>query len=426
MPDTRAAGASTPTSAQTPADAVPLDLTPPAAVGTVGPEEAERRLAIDPVAAERIDRLVAAFSADLDSLDLHSGEYRRLVADVCQIGEREIVATAAASGRLLSRPTQAMSGVLSGKAPIARRLTQLRRALEDLDPSKYDLAAGDSRRFLGVIPMGDGLDEYFERYAEAQARIQGIVFGLTSAREALVRDNAVIGQEQRSLWVGMETLRQYAYMAERVDAELERRIASLERSDPGGTRLLREDMLFPVRQRRQDLLTQLAVATQGYAALRVVEQNNLAVIRSIQGATTTTVAALHTAAMVAQALSTQRQLVEQIAQANEQASGMLDDTARMLRDRATDLQQRAVRSGQDAAALEGAWSRALTVLDEIDAYKLAALATMKVTVRQLSTTVERARVSAEHVEGAAASGHGDGAPTEAPPILTLEGPVSPR
>jgi uncharacterized protein YaaN involved in tellurite resistance len=157
-----------------------------------------------------------------------------------------------------------------------------------------------------------------------------------------------------------------------------------------------------------------------------VEQNNLAVIRSIQGATTTTVAALHTAAMVAQALSTQRQLVEQIAQANEQASGMLDDTARMLRDRATDLQQRAVRSGQDAAALEGAWSRALTVLDEIDAYKLAALATMKVTVRQLSTTVERARVSAEHVEGAAASGHGDGAPTEVPPILTLEGPVSPR
>jgi uncharacterized protein YaaN involved in tellurite resistance len=393
-------------------------------VATVAPEEAERGLAIDPGAAARIDGLVAAFAADLDSLDLHSGEYRRLVADVCQIGEREIVATAATAGRLLSRPAQAMSGVLSGKAPIARRLGQLRRALEDLDPSRYDLAAGESRRFLGVIPMGDRLDEYFERYAEAQSRIQGIVFGLTAAREALVRDNAVIGQEQRSLWIGMETLRQYAYMAERVDADLRRRITSMEGSDPGGARLLREDMLLPVRQRRQDLLTQLAVATQGYAALRVVEQNNLAVIRSIQSATTTTVAALHTAAMVAQALSTQRQLVEQIAQANEQASGMLNDTARMLRDRATALKERAASTGQDAVALEGAWSRALTVLDEIDAYKAAALAAMKVTVNQLSTTVARARVSAEHVEGAAAA-RDDAATADRASILTLEAPVNP-
>ena len=252
------------------------------------------------------------------------------------------------------------------------------------------------------------------------------MLGLTAAREALVRDNAVIGQEQRSLWMGMETLRQYAYMAERVDAELERRIAALESSDPGGARLVREDMLFPVRQRRQDLLTQLAVATQGYAALRVVEQNNLAVIRSIQSATTTTVAALQTAAMVAQALSTQRQLVEQIAQANEQASGMLNDTARMLRDRATDLQLRAASAGQDAAALEGAWRRALTVLDEIDAYKLAALAAMKVTVRQLSTTVERARASTDHLEGVAGSELAVEAPAVATSILTLDRPVSPR
>jgi uncharacterized protein YaaN involved in tellurite resistance len=425
MPDTRAAGASAPTPAQPSASDVALDLTPPGPVATVAPEEAERGLAIDPGTAARIDGLVAAFAADLDSMDLHSAEYRRLVADVCQIGEREIVATASMAGRLLNRPAQAMSGVLSGKAPIARRLTQLRRALEDLDPSKYDLAAGASRRFLGVIPMGDRLDEYFERYAEAQARIQGIVFGLTAAREALVRDNAVIGQEQRSLWIGMETLRQYAYMAERVDADLERRIRSMERSDPGRTRLLREDMFFPVRQRRQDLLTQLAVARQGHAALRVVEQNNLAVIRSIQNATTTTVAALHTAAMVAQALSTQRQLVEQIAQANEQASGMLNDTARMLRDRATALKERAASTGQDAAALEGAWSRALTVLDEIDTYKLAALAAMKVTVNQLSTTVERARASAVYVEGAAAA-RDDAATADTTSMLTLEAPVNPR
>jgi uncharacterized protein YaaN involved in tellurite resistance len=424
MPNTRDAGTDKPTSAHSPADNAVLDLTPPAPVGLVAPEEAERRLVIDPAAAARIDRLVATFVADLESLDVHSGEYHRLVAEVCQLGEREIVATAAMSGRLLSRPTDAMRAVLSGKAPIARRLTQLRRALEDLDPSKYDLARGGSRSFLGVIPMGDRLDDYFERYAGAQARIQGIVLALTSAREALIRDNSVIGQEQRSLWMEMETLRQYAYMAERLDAALELRIATLERPDPGGARVLREDILFPVRQRRQDLLTQLAVAMQGHAALRIVEQNNLAVIRSIQGATTTTVAALRTAAMVAQALGNQRQLVEQIARATEEASGMLDDTTRMLRDRAGDVELRAAAGGADVATLETAWKEVFTVLDQIDVYKRAALATMKVTASQLSTTLERARYSAERINGGPGLTAPNDRQVDPTSMLTLERPVT--
>jgi hypothetical protein len=51
---------------------------------------------------------------------------------------------------------------------------------------------------------------------------------------------------------------------------------------------------------------------------------------------------------------------------------------------------------------------------------------MKVTVKQLSTTVERARVSAEQVEGAANSGPADEAPADATSMLTLDEPVSPR
>jgi uncharacterized protein YaaN involved in tellurite resistance len=273
--------------------------------------------------------------------------------------------------------------------------------------------------------MGDRLDDYFERYAGAQGRIRGIVLALTTAREALIRDNSVIGQEQRSLWMEMEMLRQYAYMAERLDAALELRLATLERGDPGGARLLREDVLFPVRQRRQDILTQLAVATQGYAALRVVDQNNLAVIRSIQGATTTTVAALRTAAMVAQALGNQRQLVEQIARATEQASGMLDDTARMLRDRAGDVELRAAAGGKDVATLETAWKEVFAVLDQIDVYKRAALVAMKVTASQLSTTVKLARSSAERINGGpglAVAGDRQVAPGS---MLTLEPPVTP-
>jgi len=50
-------------------------------------------------------------------------------------------------------------------------------------------------------------------------------------------------------------------------------------------------MLFYVRQKVQDLTTQLAVSVQGYLALDVIRRNNLELIRGVDRATTTTVSA---------------------------------------------------------------------------------------------------------------------------------------
>ena len=38
---------------------------------------------------------------------------------------------------------------------------------------------------------------------------------------------------------------------------------------------LDSDVLFPIRQRHQDILTQLAVSVQGYMAMDLIRKNNL-------------------------------------------------------------------------------------------------------------------------------------------------------
>ena len=63
----------------------------------------------------------------------------------------------------------------------------------------------------------------------------------------------------------MARLNQYVYIAERLDAQLAARIAELEATDPVKAKALREDVLFYVRQKHQDLLTQLAVSIQSYS-----------------------------------------------------------------------------------------------------------------------------------------------------------------
>ena len=386
-----------------------LDLSAPAPVLVVAPEEVEKGIAVADDVAARIDALVAAFIDSISSLDTHGEEYRRRIAEVNNIGEREVIATSEMSNRLLDRPVRAMTGILEGKAPIARNLVELRHTVEDLNPARYDLAQMSPRKLLGVIPLGDRLRNYFDRYAKAQSHIQAIIRALSESRNNLQADNAAIAQEERALWTEMETLRQYAYMARALDEALERRIDATSASDPGRGRTLREDVLFPVRHRLQDILTQLAVAAQGYAALRVVQQNNQEVVRAIQTATTTTTAALRTAVMVAQALTDQRLVVDQLKAVNEVTSSMIESTSELLKTQTADVEAQTTGTGVDLAALQRAWNNVFATLDQIDSYKSAALATMKVTVRELTGQVERSRAYVDHLErvDGAEAGHVD-------------------
>ena len=171
-----------------------LDLTVPPPVLQVAPEEAEKGITVADDVAARIDAMAAAFIDAISTLDTHGEEYRRRIADVNGIGEREIIATSEMSNRLLDRPVRAMSGILERKAPIAKNLVELRHTVEDLNPARYDLAQMSPRKLLGVIPIGDRLRSYFDRYTKAQSHIQAIVRALTDSRNELQADNAAIAQ----------------------------------------------------------------------------------------------------------------------------------------------------------------------------------------------------------------------------------------
>ena len=70
----------------------------------------------------------------------------------------------------------------------------------------------------------------------------------------------------------MQRLNQYIYIAKQLDAGLAARIAQVEATDPEKAKALRDDVLFYVRQKHQDLLTQLAVSIQNYLAIDIVSR----------------------------------------------------------------------------------------------------------------------------------------------------------
>jgi uncharacterized protein YaaN involved in tellurite resistance len=120
----------------------------------------------------------------------------------------------------------------------------------------------------------------------------------------------------------MQRLGQYIYIAEHLDAALVTKIAEIETSDPDKAKALTQDVLFYVRQKHQDLLTQLAVSIQGYLAMDLVRKNNIELVKGVDRATTTTVSALRTAVIVAQALANQRLVLNQINALNTTTSSL--------------------------------------------------------------------------------------------------------
>ena len=290
----------------------PEPLMAPEPALPVSPDAAGTMVKLDDEATRALDAKVRAFVESVMTLDAQSPDFKRKVDSVHSLGNADIRAAAGVSNRMLERPAAALdNGLFGDKAPIARSLVDLRNTVEDLDPSRQGELLSP-RKLLGLIPRGNQVRNYFLKYRSAQAHINAILEALYRGQDELRRDNAAIEQEKVNLWNTMQRLQSYVYLSKKVDAALSARVAEIEQTDPEKARVVKEEMLFYTRQKVTDLLTQLAVSVQGYLALDLVRKNNLELIKGVDRATTTTVSALRTAVIVAQALTNQKLVLDQI------------------------------------------------------------------------------------------------------------------
>ena len=384
-----------------------LALVPPAPVAVVEGPQATGAIKLDATTLAKLDRLVASYVIDIAKLDTTDPEFESRVADIRTLGDEEIKASAQVSSRLLQRPIGSIAkGGMAAPASVGTSLLELRRQIDALNPSRQgDLFA--SRKILGLIPFGDRLRSYFARYQSSQSHINAIVAGLQNGQAELASDNSDLEREKENMWLTMERLRQYVYLAQKLDSSLTDRIKSVEGKDPEKARVLREDMLFYVRQKVQDLSTQLAVSVQGYLSIDVIRRNNLELIRGVDRATTTTISALRTAVIVAQAMADQKLVLDQVTALNTTTSALIESASAMLRQQSAAINEGAAASTIDMEKLQTAFDNIYATMDEIDAFKLKALDTMTQTVETLTTQVNKAQSYLDRTRTGAAEPKGE-------------------
>jgi uncharacterized protein YaaN involved in tellurite resistance len=373
-----------------------ITLTPPDPVPVVAPEQA---IGLVPVTSEqksKLDEKVDSFIADLVAHDANSPEFGKRVDQLTNMGRKEIASASGMSNRFLDRPVRAMDK----DTGVGANLAELRRTVEELDPGRQGKMSS-GRKFLGIIPFGNSLKRYFDSYTSSQGHIQAILERLSSGKDELLMDNAAIDVERQKLWEAMGNLEQMIHISKTLDARLEEKAADLDATDPAKAKAIRESALFYVRQRTQDLLTQMAVTVQGYLALDLVKKNNVELVKGVDRASTTTVGALRTAVTVAQAMSNQRLVLQQITALNSTTAGIIDSTGQLLRDQTGKIHEQAAASTIPLETLQRAFQNIYDTMDSIDTFKLKALDSMKQTVTTLSSEVEKSKGYIARAEGAA-------------------------
>ena len=141
-------------------------------------------------------------------------------------------------------------------------------------------------------------------------------------------------------------------------------------------RFVEDEILFPLRQRIQDIQQQLAVNQQGVLAIELIVRNNKELIKGVDRGINVTVNALNVAVTVALALANQKIVLDKIDAVNLTTNKLIAQTAAQLRTQGAAIHKQASSTQLDIEVLKKAFVDVNAALDDISNLRKEALPQM--------------------------------------------------
>lgn len=181
------------------------------------------------------------------------------------------------------------------------------------------------------------------------------------------------------------------YIGKELDIKLEDIILQIELEDEPKAQLLREEIQFYIKQKITDLMTQQAVNVQAYLSLDLIRKNNLELIKGVDRALMTTVSALQTAMVVAQALVNQKLVLNQVKMINTTTEDLIVSTSKMLNKQTKEIQTQSSNAMIDVGKLQTAFDQIFETIDIVNDFNVRSLPNLQKSIDHLTTQLERAK-----------------------------------
>lgn len=264
---------------------------------------------------------------------------------------------------------------------IGEKLAELNQQLKDLDPAQVKFG---KKSIFGKIQ--DPVRKYFNKYQKAETAIDNIILSLDNSSKVLQNDNITLLQEETTLRESTDKLMADIELGKMMDdyIELEIEKAQMNGVDEEKVAIVKEEILFPLRQRVMDLQQMIVINQQGIVSLNVIRRNNKELIRGVKRAKNVTITALRTGVMVASALYDQKVVINKINILNTTTGDIIDSTSRILRQQGNEIQKTSAETMISPEILKNSFKEAISAVEDVSTYKQEALPKMKETIQMFN------------------------------------------
>ena len=336
------------------------------------------------------ENAVAIFETDLNN----PSERESILKPIESFGADDMSKSASKNEILATRFADLSKG---GKDAdnISAKLVELNREMKDLDPSKVNFA---KKGVLGNLV--NPVRKYFEKYEKAEVAISNIMESLDKSSRVLQNDNITLLAEENYLREVTNKLLADIELGKKMDESIEAQIVQAEADgvEPDKIAFVREEVLFPLRQRVMDMQQMIVVNQQGIISLNVIRRNNKELIRGVSRAKNVTVSALRTGVMVASALYDQKIVMQKINMLNQTTENIIESTSHMLKEQGSEIQKHSAETMISPEVLKRSFDEALQAIEDVSVYKEQALPKMKETIVLFNDMADEGQKVVEKLE----------------------------
>ncbi|MDR1038841.1 MAG: toxic anion resistance protein [Deltaproteobacteria bacterium] len=364
------------------------------------PELIAKEIQPDPPALPEAQQKIAEQAesnakAVMECEDPSSDQAKKIASLMDAFGAEALRNSNSTNNQLLQTSMGQLAKAGEGGDQVSKTLMSLQQEIKQLDPSGVDFSG---KGFLRLF--SNPIKKYFSRYQKSENVINSIIESLEIGKQTLLKDNVSLKSEQDALRANTKRLKTDLELGTAMDKAIDDKVAAAKAAgaDQDKITFIENEILFPLRQRLQDMQTLQVVNQQGFMAMEVVKRNNNELVRGVDRAKTVTVSALRTAVTVASALYNQKITLEKIKALNTTTEGLIAQTSKMLKEQGAEIQKQAISSTISLDVLKQSFQDITSALDDIETFKRNALPVMKGQIEQFQELAKDGEARIQRLE----------------------------